>query len=634
MLILKNISKQYKGNKDLTLKNINIKFKSQGLVAILGPSGCGKTTLLNLIGGLDKPTGGKIIVDDLELNSLSEKDLDNYHHQYVGFIFQNYNLINYLNVEENIELVDNIKDKDKLLTYLHLADKKKRKVKKLSGGETQRVALARSLTNSKKLLLCDEPTGALDTKTTEEIMKLLKEFAKDRLVIVVTHNESIAKTYADRIIKMEDGCIISDSDPHVYEDMTEFTLKKAKIKYIRLLTIMQNNLKNKYKRNILSLIAFSVGLISLGLVLSLASGFNKSIEKEEKDSLSRYPLFISKNSTNLENSFKDIFVNEEKNYENNYLYSLKESKKNKITLKYINDLEAIESNSQYLIKTYLVDNVIYSISNNKISELKIQHGRDLVKDGEALLIMQNQQIDSHYLESIGLTKDKYNYDDLLGYKFKIKKKTYKIVGLAEVDPDSYLNNLSGLLLKENDFPKEIPLEVSIYPLDYANKLKIIAYLKKYPEVEYTDYSETIKNLSTTLVDGVSVVLIVFSFLALFVSTIMIGIISYISIIERIKEIGIFKSLGLRTSHIKFIFIGENIILGFLASELSYLLCKLISLPLNDYLNDLTGMDNILLIDSKLLYILMFISLFLNILGSYFPVRKTKKLKIVDCLKYE
>ena len=633
MLILKNISKQYEGSNSFTLKNINLKFDNQGLVCILGPSGCGKSTLLNLIGGLDFPTEGDIFIDDALLKSLNKKDLDYYHNKYVGFVYQNYNLINYLNVVENIELINKNKDIDNLLKYLHLEVKKYKKVNNLSGGEKQRVAIARSLSNHPHLILADEPTGALDTKTSDEIMELLKKISKDILVIVVTHNENLALKYANRIIKMEDGKIIDDTKKNIMNNIQKYKYAKVKVSTGRILNIIKNNILSKFKRNILSVTAFSVGLISLALVLGISSGFNKSIEKEEKDSLSQYPIYISETSANLDASLKSIFDNNSK-YEDNVIYANTYNHKNVITKEYIADLKTKEDNVNYFINTYLIDNKLFNVVNKNVDELNIIKGKNIENDDEVLLVVNNNNIDKDILKSIDLNKDSYSYEELINYEFLIKKEKYKIVGIASPSEDSYFNDLSGLLLITNKYDQTIPYSIALYPKDYNNKLELLNLLNSYKDIEYTDYSTTIKNLSTTLVDAISIVLLCFSMIALLVSTIMIGIISYISVIERVKEIGLFKSLGLSNKYIKSIFVGENIILGIVSSLVSYLVCKLLSIPINNTLTNLTGMSNILLINTNLLIILLIIGISLNIVGSYFPIKKTKKLKIVDCLKYE
>ncbi len=632
MLKLINISKQYKGSKDLTLKNINLEFERTGLVSILGPSGCGKTTLLNLIGGLDTPTLGSILIDNYELTKLKKKELDAYHNQYVGFVYQNYNLINYLNVVENIELINKNKEIKYLLEYLHLKDKEKKQVKYLSGGEKQRVSIARSLINKPRILLCDEPTGALDTKTSHEIMKLLKKISKTTLIIMVTHNKDLASIYSDRIISLEDGKIISDTLPAKESSNSNFHLKRVSVNPNKILNIISKNIKSKYKRNFLTVIAFSIGLISLGLVLSISSGFNKSMEREEQESLSKYPIYLSKTSTNLNNDLKNIFSTKEK-IEDNYIYKLETNNTNIIDETYINNLSTIERNLTNQINTYLLDNKVISISKNPIDEIIIKAGRNIEKNGELLLVVNNNQIDENILLSLDLKEEKYKYEDIINYQFKVKRDKYKIVGIATFNDDSYYQDLTGLL-SYDDFFKQIPVSITLYPKDYENKNEIIKHLDSYHQVEYTDYSATIKSVSKTLMDGVTVILLCFSMISLIVSTIMIGIISYISVVERIKEIGLFKSLGLSNRNIKIIFIGENVLLGIVSSIISFDFLKLISLPTNKLLTNITGMKNILLLNSKTLFILLSLSILLSIIGSYFPIRKTKKLKIIDCLRYE
>lgn len=632
MLKLTNISKQYEGSSNLTLKNINLEFESTGLVSILGPSGCGKTTLLNLIGGLDTPTSGSILIDNYELTKLKKKDLDCYHNQYVGFVYQNYNLINYLNVVDNIELINKNKEINLLLDYLHLKDKAKKQVKYLSGGEKQRVSIARSLSNNPRFLLCDEPTGALDTKTSHEIMKLLKEISKTTLVIMVTHNEELSKRYSDRIIALEDGFIKSDTKAKTKCTNSSFSFKKIHVSISKILNIITKNIKSKYKRNFLTVTAFSIGLISLGMVLSISNGFNKSMEREEKESLSKYPIYISKTSTNLNKDLKNLFTTEEKR-EDNYIYKLETNHTNIIDEAYIKGLSKLEQNINNQINSYLIEEKVLSISKNPIDEIIIKSGRNIENTNELLLIVNNNQIDENILLSLGLKEEKYKYEDIINYQVKINKNKYKIVGIASFDDESYYQDVTGLLSYDAEF-NSIPVSISLYPKDYENKGAIIKHLDSYPQVEYTDYSSTLKSVSKTLMDGVTIILLCFSMISLIVSTIMIGIISYISVIERIKEIGLFKSLGLSSRNIKVIFIGENILLGIISSMFSFDVLKIISIPINKILTNITGMTDILLINSNILIVLLSISIILSIIGSYFPIRKTKKLKIIDCLRYE
>lgn len=632
MLKLTNISKQYEGSSNFTLNNINLEFESTGLVSILGPSGCGKTTLLNLIGGLDTPTSGSILIDNYELTKLKKIDLDRYHNQYVGFVYQNYNLINYLNVVDNIELINKNKEIDLLLDYLHLKDKAKKQVKYLSGGEKQRVSIARSLSNNPRFLLCDEPTGALDTKTSHEIMKLLKEISKTTLVIMVTHNEELAKRYSDRIIALEDGDVKSDTKAKTKCTNSSFSFKKIHVSISKILNIITKNIKSKYKRNFLTVTAFSIGLISLGLVLSISAGFNKSMEREEKESLSKYPIYISETSTNLNKDLKNIFSEQEK-VEDDYIYKIESTHTNIIDESYIKGLSKLEQNINNQINSYLIDGKVLSISKKPIDEIIIKSGRNIENANELLLVVNNNQIDGSVLLSLGLKEEKYKYEDIINYQVKINKNKYKIVGIASFDDESYYQDVTGILSYDAEF-NSIPVSISLYPKDYENKSAIIKHLDLYSQVEYTDYSSTLKSVSKTLMDGVTVILLCFSMISLMVSTIMIGIISYISVIERIKEIGLFKSLGLSSRNIKVIFIGENILLGIISSMFSFDVLKIISIPINKILTNITGMTDILLINSNILIVLLSISIILSIIGSYFPIRKTKKLKIIDCLRYE
>lgn len=631
MLILKNIYKSYKNEKNI-LKNINLIFKEKGLVTMLGKSGSGKTTLLNIIGLLDKPSNGLVIYKNKILNNLSKKKIDSYHYNEVGFIYQNYNLIDYMSVKDNIKIVRNNKDIEKIIRLLDIEKLINKKVKNLSGGEKQRVAIARSLINNPSIIVADEPTGALDEENSKYVMELLKELSKEKLVILVTHNNELADLYSDRIIKIQDGEIVDDTDEYLEEDEYDYKLKKYRISKIKLLKITKNNLLNKFKRNLLTIIAISIGLISLSLVIGISNGFKKSLDKEEKESLSYYPIFISKSSVDLQDEFNNIFKEKDKKVENK-IYSINVEHTNKITKKYVNNLNVINNNLKYKINTYYYDSKIITTSNSRLEEIDLLKGNYPTKDNEVLLLLDsNNSINREYLKEIKKTKKEYEYDELLNYEYKIKKKKYKITCIAKIKKDSVISDISGLIYNESIVKNKIPESIYLFPKSYKDKLQIKEFLNENNKVKYTDYSTTIKSISETLINGISIVLISFTLISLIVSTIMIGILSYINIIEKTKEIGVIKSLGATNKNIKEIFYLENIILGIVSSIISIIICYSISIPINKTLYNLTGMNNILLINKEIFIYITLISILICLIGSSIPISRIRKMNLIDCLK--
>ncbi|MEG2814233.1 MAG: ABC transporter ATP-binding protein, partial [Oscillospiraceae bacterium] len=284
MLELKNIKKTYKIGEFETkaLDGISVAFRKHELVAILGASGSGKTTCLNMIGGLDRYDSGDLIINGKKTKDFKEKDWDAYRNNSIGFVFQSYNLIMHLEIVANVELgmtLSGVSAEEKhkraleVLEQVGLKDHLHKKPNQLSGGQMQRVAIARALANNPQILLCDEPTGALDATTSIQIMDLIKEVAKDRLVIIVTHNPELAETYADRIIRFADGKIISDSNPHEERPKKdEFTLKKTSMNFFAALKISFNNLRTKKGRTFLTAFASSIGIIGIAVILSLSTG--------------------------------------------------------------------------------------------------------------------------------------------------------------------------------------------------------------------------------------------------------------------------------------------------------------------------------------------------------------------------
>ncbi len=322
MLEISDIKKDYllKDQSVNALKGINICFRRSEFVAILGPSGCGKTTLLNIIGGLDRYTSGDLIIDGTSTKEFKDKDWDNYRNHRVGFVFQNYNLIQHQTVLENVELaltLSGVKKAERrkraiqVLEKVGLGDKLKSKPNQLSGGQMQRVAIARALVNDPEIILADEPTGALDSKTSVQIMDLLKEVSKDRLVIMVTHNPDLANKYANRIIRLLDGELIEDSKPYsnkeaekeikkhlakkAKQETKEFkkTEKKKSMSFFTALALSFKNLMTKKGRTIMVSFAGSIGIIGIALILAVSAGMTGYIDNMQSQSLSSYPVTVS-----------------------------------------------------------------------------------------------------------------------------------------------------------------------------------------------------------------------------------------------------------------------------------------------------------------------------------------------------
>ena len=307
MLQLNRICKTYATGSfvQVALDNVSVAFRDNEFVAILGPSGSGKTTLLNIVGGLDHYDSGDLVIDGISTKQYRDRDWDAYRNNRVGFVFQSYNLIPHQTVLSNVELaltlsgVSRAERRERALEALArvgLADHVNKKPSQLSGGQMQRVAIARALINDPEILLADEPTGALDSKTSVQIMDLLTEIANDRLVVMVTHNPELAEQYATRIVNLADGVIRSDSDPFhpTPEDMRESTkpVRRTRMSFFTALALSFKNLLTKKGRTLMTAFAGSIGIIGIASILALANGVNSYIKSVEEDTLSEYPLQI------------------------------------------------------------------------------------------------------------------------------------------------------------------------------------------------------------------------------------------------------------------------------------------------------------------------------------------------------
>ena len=323
MLELIKIKKDYK-LKDQepvhALKGISLNFRSHEFVAILGPSGCGKTTLLNITGGLDHYDEGDLVIKGRSTKNFTESDWDTYRNHSIGFVFQSYNLIPHQTIIKNVELALTISGIGKeertrrakeALDLVGLKGLYKKKPNQLSGGQMQRVSIARALVNNPEIVLADEPTGALDSETSVQVMDIMKDIAKNHLVIMVTHNPELAEKYATRIVKMKDGEILDDSDPYdgkdeVFDEPKQEVVevnkgkkKHSSMGFFTAFGLSLSNLRSKLKRTILVAIAGSIGIIGVSTVLAVSKGVNNFIENMQDDMLSAYPIQIAEESVDL-----------------------------------------------------------------------------------------------------------------------------------------------------------------------------------------------------------------------------------------------------------------------------------------------------------------------------------------------
>ena len=331
MLELKNITKDYVSGDSTVqaLKGISIEFRKSEFVSILGQSGCGKTTLLNIIGGLDRYTSGDLVINGKSTKKFKDKDWDAYRNYSVGFVFQSYNLIPHQTILSNVELaltisgVSREERKERAIKALEdvgLKEQIHKKPNQLSGGQMQRVAIARALVNNPDIILADEPTGALDTKTSVQIMEILKEISKDKLIVMVTHNPELAEKYSTRIVRILDGVITDDSKPFTEEDRKNEKDAKAKdgrtaMKFFTALRLSLNNLMTKKGRTLLTSFAGSIGIIGIALILSISNGVQNYINRVEEDTLSSYPVTIDESTVDISSMMEGLMGKTEENAE-------------------------------------------------------------------------------------------------------------------------------------------------------------------------------------------------------------------------------------------------------------------------------------------------------------------------------
>ena len=759
MLKLENITKIYEGKnfKQIALNDVTLAFRNNEFVSILGPSGSGKTTLLNIIGGLDKYTYGNLIIDGVSTRKYKERDWNNYRSKKVGFIFQSYNLINHQTVLSNVLLSLNIAGKPKkesiklakkVLKDVGLENYIKKKPKELSGGQMQRVAIARALVTNPDIILCDEPTGALDSQTSIQIMELLKEISKEKLVIMVTHNVTLANKYSDRVIALNDGVITYDTSPYEVEN---YSLKKIKNKRKTMnkftsLSLSFNNLLTKKSRTLLTSFAGSIGIIGIALVLSLSKGTQKYINKIEKNTFSKYPISIMESYIDYQNMFDKekesckngsiCFINDltnnvvndnkinsiskfsnilKQNYENINNYTLDINYNYNIDLNIYKDNKMIENSSLYFKEFF---------NNNSplLKEYTLIYGKLPEKYNEIVIVTdENGKLPLSLMKSLFLNEDidlsktiNISYEKIIDSKFKLVSETsyyiyendtwqyiknnqdkindildksinLKITGILKLNKDAiisesgfigyskklinYLNdevnssNIKKSILENKDINPltnnlydenmtyemlldsisindKNPIKIDIYPKDYKSKEKIESIIKKYNEensndkVYYTDYLKVFLNSITSLIKMITYVLTAFIGVSLIVSSIMISIITYISVLERTKEIGILRSLGASKKDIKNIFKAETIIIGTISGFIGVGVTLLLNKVIDKVIYNLMGISHITYLPWNYIFYLILISIVLCLISGLVPAKIASKKDPVISLRSE
>ncbi len=779
MLSLKNIHKHYgnSGNEVPALNGISIDFRQQEFVSILGPSGCGKTTLLNIIGSLDQYSEGDLVINGKSTKQYKDSDWDAYRNTTIGFVFQDYNLIPHLNVLGNVELaltLSGVNQKERrekaidALTKVGLKDHIKKRPNQLSGGQKQRVAIARAIVNDPSIILADEPTGALDTKTSMQIMDILKSLSKDRLVIMVTHNNELAEQYSTRIIRLLDGKIVDDSNPfNAKEEVQQPSSKKEKtsMSFFTAFKLSLQNLWTKKTRTILTAFAGSIGIIGIALVLAMSTGFSTYINTMQQDTLSSMPIVISRTAfkTDLATISSDMMGqmtqgDQETDSNDITTYDPTETSiyhKNTITTEYLEYLDAMnnewytqivknygmsinilaQSGTEYSLLSQTNSTAPTLLTSNRTqleSSLTLLAGKYPTEYSEVLLIVDSRnQISEDLLQKLGLldsSKTKYSPEDFLGKEFKAVTNdefyqynadtglystktinadmynnasiTLSIVGVvqnntsmmalenvdegigythmlcehihninmqsqivtAQIEKGISQNVLTGMpfssrIINSLVFTAEdnllsalqtlggtnIPSSIYIYSVDFESKDYIQAYLNEYNanqdnEANYilsTDYSEMITGTFNAIVDAISIVLIIFAGISLVVSSIMIGIITYVSVIERTKEIGVLRSLGARKKDIARVFNAETMLIGLTAGIFGILVTLLLTIPINLLISSLAaGISISASLNPLHALILIVLSTALTLIAGLIPARIASKKDPVLALRNE
>lgn len=802
MLKLEGITKDYKSGDGVVhaLKGINLEFRRTEFVSILGHSGCGKTTMLNIIGGLDRYTDGDMSIDGVSTKKYKDVDWDTYRNIRIGFVFQSYNLIQHLTILDNVAmamtlsgvgLAERKRRAEEALRIVGLEGQMKKLPNQLSGGQMQRVSIARAIVNNPEIILADEPTGALDSATSVQIMELLKEISRTKLVIMVTHNRELAEQYSTRIVSVKDGEIVGDtmpydgSDESSTEKKVEFEvtdkekkkkLKKSSMSYSTAIKLSFKNLMTKKGRTLMTSIAGSIGIIGVCLVLAISNGFSNYVNELQQTVLAGYPVQIAQETFDT-NVLLNMFMGGTSGSDGRTQYPDKDTViqynpsemissaviENDFGQDYIDYVNKVKENGwassvtySYGMDTTVIGKTVNVLGAENYEKVNPSGGFDMsglivpkADIGWSEMIGDKEFIMSQYdlvagtfpqnKNQVILVVDSYNqanvsvllglgfrssqkevsFDDIVGTKLRVVanddfyvegenglfaektdsvalKELYlapesetnleiEVVGVLRPKEGTqlallstginYTSELTQYLLEVNSKSRIVeaqsantstdvttgmpftekdtyrkamqkiggdstPTGMNIYPKDFSGKEKIIAYLDQWnadnpdSEVVYVDMSEMAASMLNEIIRIISIVLVCFAAISLVVSSVMIGIITYVSVVERTKEIGILRSLGARKIDISNVFNAETFIIGLLAGVIGVIVTYILSIPINLLIYNLVEIGTLCMLSPWHALIMIVVSFVLTLVAGLVPSSVAAKKDPVEALRTE
>ncbi len=635
ILKINKLTKYYKvsrNNKFRALKDVDLEINKGEIVAILGESGSGKSTLMNIIGGLDTDYSGQVFVEDKDLKKYSEKELDKYRKDEIGFVFQSFNLIPHLNVLDNVTIamtLSNVSSNKRLrrakevLDSLGLKDQMYKKPNQLSGGQKQRVAIARALVNNPRIILADEPTGSLDKETSIQILEILRDISKTGItVIMVTHSELVA-SISNRVITISDGEIVSDevrSDAIEYKDNDIKKNSKQNLNFISAVKLAINNMKKKLARNILVSIGASIGIMSVVVMLSLGEGVKSYIKDRMNENVNPLTIEVSKAIERDEyrpfyegvKTFTDEDIEQLSNIDN--LYKIEKV------------FNSMMSNSRINIDDENYNIQMFSTINNNFVESDLLEG-SLPEENEIVLnVMISDLIDEDYSKAIGKKVKVYFVEES-----KMLEKEFTISGISENSYQMYFNysDLESLYSENNlEFnPNSVVLTMNSEEVVEETKsiLKDMGYS---PSIQ-----EQMLDVFNEMLDVITYVLAGVAAISLFVSAIMILVVLYISVVERTNEIGVLKAIGARRKDIKRIFVSEAFLIGLTSGVIGILFAYIIGIIVNMYTNSLFEVE-VCKITPQFILFGISISIIISVFSGLWPASRAAKLDPIESLRHE